>query len=206
VGNIRLRGTAAKLHLALDGAPGFKDLDPALLGGRLVIAPSLDYVETAFNPCKYGEYSPAPAIEITVPSAHDATLAPEGKHVLSAIVQYAPYDLRQGWDAARDAFADRVVDVITRYAPDLPGRILARQLLTPADIERDFRIAGGHWHHGELAPDQMFMLRPVPGHAQYATPLAGLYLCGAGAHPGGGVMGAAGYNAAREVLAREGTA
>ena len=203
---IRMRGVAAKLNLALDGLPGFSGLDAAALGARLLIAPSITYVENAFDHCKYGEFSAEPAMEITIPSVHDESLAPAGKHVLSAIVQFAPYDLKAGWDTAREAFADRAVEVMTRYAPDLAGRIVVRQVITPLDLERDFRMPGGHWHHGELAPDQMFMLRPVPGHAQYRTPLAGLYLCGAGSHPGGGVMGAAGRNAAREVIAREGPA
>ncbi len=206
VKNIRMRGTAAKLNLALDGLPEFTGLEPAQLGGRLVIAPGIDYLERAFNHAKYGEAPAEPALEITLPSLHDRSLAPEGGQVLSAVVLYAPYDLKAGWDSAREAFADRAVATIARYAPDLPRHIITRQLLTPLDLERDFRMTGGHWHHGELTVDQMFMLRPVPGAAQYATPLAGLYLCGAGCHPGGGVMGAAGRNAARRVLAREAAA
>ena len=203
VGSIRTRGLAAKLNLALDGLPAFEGLDPAALGGRLVIAPDIAYVERAFDHAKYGEYSAEPAIEITIPTVHDTSLAPEGGHVLSAVIQYAPYDLKGGWDAHRDAFADHVVATIARYAPDLAERIVGRQLLTPADIERDFRITGGHWHHGDLAVDQMLMLRPVPGWAQYEAPLPGLYLCGAGAHPGGGVTGVPGMNAARRILATE---
>lgn len=203
VGNIRMRGNAAKINLALDGLPDFPGLDINQQGGRLLIAPSLDYVEQAFNPAKYGEYSDEPTIEITLPSLTDPSLAPNGKHVLSAVAQYAPYRLKEGWDTARDSFADKVVARIADHAPDLPGKILARQVLTPLDLERDFRMTGGHWHHGELAIDQMFLLRPLPGATQYKTPLPGLYLCGAGAHPGGGVMGAAGMNAARQVLALE---
>ena len=206
VGNIRMRGDAAKLNLALDGLPSFKGLNESELGGRLLIAPSIGYVERAFDHAKYGEYSEAPAIEITLPSVHDASLAPEGKHVLSAVIQYAPYRLREGWDAAREAFAERAIRTIAAHAPDLPDRIVARELLTPLDLERDFNMTGGHWHHGELAIDQMLMLRPVPGAAQYAAPLPGLYLCGAGTHPGGGVMGAAGMNAAQQVIAREAAA
>jgi phytoene dehydrogenase-like protein len=122
---------------------------------------------------------------------------------LSAIVQYAPYDLKGGWEAAKDGFADRVLGVIASYAPGIEKHVIARQLLTPVDFERDFRMTGGHWHHGELGFDQLFMLRPVPGATQYATPMAGLYLCGAGTHPGGGVMGVAGMNAARQVLLKE---
>jgi len=171
-----------------------------------VIAPDIDYVERAFNPAKYGEYSPEPVMEITIPSLNDPSLAPEGKHVLSAVVQYAPYDLKDGWDGAREGFAKVLLDQLERYAPGLGAQIVASKLFTPADIEREFRMTGGHWHHGELVLDQMLMLRPVPGAAQYAAPLAGLYLCGAGTHPGGGVMGAAGLNAANQVIAREAAA
>jgi phytoene dehydrogenase-like protein len=203
ISNLRQRGLAAKLNLALDGLPSFAGLNEAELGGRLVIAPGIDYLERAFNHSKYGEYSEHPAVEITIPSIHDRSLAPEGKHVLSAVIQYAPYGLKQSWDEARDAFADKVIETIAAYAPDLPGRIVARQTVTPLDLEREYRMTGGHWHHGDLALDQLLMLRPVPGAAQYATPLSGLYLCGAGAHPGGGVMGAAGRNAAQQVMAME---
>jgi phytoene dehydrogenase-like protein len=198
-----MRGTVAKLNLALDGLPRFTGLEGAALGGRLVIAPDLGYLERAFDHAKYGEAPQAPALEITIPSLHDPGLAPEGQHVLSANVIYAPYDLKAGWDAAREGFAEQAIAAIAQYAPDLRQYIVAGQLLTPLDLEREYRLTGGHWHHGELALDQLLMLRPVPGAAQYATPLPGLYLCGAGAHPGGGVMGAAGMNAARQVLAKE---
>ena len=145
-------------------------------------------------------------MEITIPSLHDANLAPDGKHVLSAVVQYAPYGLKEGWENGREAFAKTVLGVLERYAPGLGTRIVASEILTPFDIEQQFRMTGGHWHHGELAFDQMLMLRPVPGAAQYGTPLDGLYLCGAGSHPGGGVMGAAGLNAANQVIQREAAA
>jgi phytoene dehydrogenase-like protein len=170
----------------------------------MIIAPSIDYVEHAFNPAKYGDASTEPVLEITFPSMRDSTLAPTGKHVMSAIVQYAPYQLRGGWDdAARDSFLQTAVRKIAEYAPDINERIIASELLTPADIEREFRITGGHWHHGELTFDQFMFVRPVAGAAQYAMPLDGLYLCGAGTHPGGGVSGAAGRNAARSILHRE---
>lgn len=202
--NIRMRGNAAKLHLALDGLPAFDGLEKKDFGDRLLIAPDANYVERAFNPAKYGEYSTRPVLEITFPSFRDASLAPTGKHVLSAIVQYAPYDLNEGWnDAAREAFLDTTLAAIEEYAPDLRQRISASEILTPVDIEREFRITGGHWHHGELTLDQFLFVRPVGGFAQYAMPLEGLYLCGAGAHPGGGISGAAGRNAARAILARE---
>jgi phytoene dehydrogenase-like protein len=200
VSHLRTRGLAAKVHLALEDLPRFTGVTPDALGGRLLIAPSLEYLERAFNHSKYGEFSDAPAIEITVPTVNDPTLAPAGKHVLSAVVQYAPYTLKAGWDGGRQQFADIVVDTIERYSPELGKSIISAQLLTPPDIEREFRITGGHWHHAELALDQFFMMRPVPGAAQYQTPVDGLYLCGAGCHPGGGVMGTAGRNAARQVL------
>jgi phytoene dehydrogenase-like protein len=204
IDNFRMRGNAAKLHLALDGLPDIAGLEKREFGDRLLIAPDADYVERAFNPAKYGECSPEPVLEITFPSFRDATLAPTGKHVLSAVVQYAPYALKGGWtDAARTAFRKTAIDTLARYAPDLPQRITAAELLTPFDIEKEFGITGGHWHHGELTLDQFLFVRPVAGAAQYAMPLDGLYLCGAGTHPGGGVSGACGRNAARAILARE---
>lgn len=201
--NIRMRGNAAKLHLALDRLPEFTGLPATAAGARLLIAPSLEYLELAFDCAKYGEYSSAPGVEITLPTVADPALAPAGKHVLSATVQYAPRALRQGWVGARDAFRDRVIDCIEAYAPGLKSSILHAELLTPEDIERRFRMHGGQWHHGEFTLDQFLMLRPVPGAAQYASPVQGLYLCGAGAHPGGGVMGLPGRNAALELLRRE---
>lgn len=200
VRHTRALGTAAKLHLALGALPEFRGVGAAQIGERLLIAPSQQYIETAFNPAKYREYSPAPVMEISIPTVHDATLAPAGQHVLSATVQYAPYDVAGGWDLHRERFLEQTLAVLERYSPGLRSRLLGAQLLTPVDIEREFHLTGGHWHQGELALDQMLMLRPVPGAAQYAMPVNGLYLCGAGAHPGGGVMGSAGRNAARAVL------
>jgi phytoene dehydrogenase-like protein len=203
VRHIRCKGMAAKLHLALDALPGFTRLPADSAGERLVIAPDPGYIEQAFDHAKYGRSSPEPVLEITIPSVHDRTLAPAGRHVLSAIVQYAPYDPRASTDAARGELLERTLGVLERHAPDLRRHVVASELLLPADIEREFRITGGHWHHGEIALDQFLMLRPVPGAAQYAMPVKGLYLCGAGCHPGGGVMGSAGRNAANEVLAAE---
>jgi phytoene dehydrogenase-like protein len=200
VSHLRARGLAAKLHLALDGLPGFTGLGAEALSGRLILAPSLDYIERAYNNSKYGEFSEAPALEITVPTVNDPDLAPPGKHVLSAIVQYAPYALKAGWANERQRLIDLVIGQLERHAPGLRSRIIATELLTPVDLEAEFRMAGGHWHHGDLAFDQFLMLRPVPGASQYATPVDGLYLCGAGSHPGGGVMGIAGRNAARRIL------
>ncbi len=201
VSHLRTEGAAAKLHLALADLPNFTGLSAGAHGFRLLISPTLDYLEHAYNHSKYGEYSRAPALEICLPSVHDASLAPPGRHVLSAVVQYAPYRVAGGWAAQREQFAARVIDTIAQYAPGLRELVLASELLTPEDLEREFHVAGGHWHHEDLALDQFFMVRPVPGAAQYATPLAGFYLCGAGCHPGGGVMGLAGRNAARQVLA-----
>ena len=201
IGHGRAVGRAAKVHMVLNSLPDFTGLDQDDLKNRLVIAPSRTYLEYAFNASKYGEFSDAPAMEITIPTLSDPSLAPAGKHVLSAVVQYAPYDLKGGWDKQRKVFADRVVDVISTYAPNFKDTMTAVECLTPVDIEREFGMTGGHWHHGELAIDQMFMMRPTYGAAQYKTPIDGLYLCGAGAHPGGGVMGAAGHNAAKAILA-----
>jgi phytoene dehydrogenase-like protein len=200
VKHIRSRGLAAKLHLALNRAPTFSGAPAASLRGRLLIAPSLQHVEHAYNHAKYGEFSAAPVMEITVPSINDPTLAPPGQHVLSAIVQYAPYALKEGWERGRQRFTDTALDALERFSPGLRGSVIGSELLTAADMEREFRISGGHWHHGDLAFDQFLMVRPVPGAAQYRTPLEGLFLCGAGCHPGGGVMGIAGRNAARQVL------
>ncbi len=200
VNHIRSRGLAAKLHLALKGPPPFTAIRAAQLQGRLVLAPSLKHLEHAYNHAKYGEFSAAPVMEITVPSVNDASLAPAGHHVLSAVVQYAPYALKSGWDGGRPAFLDAALGALEGVAPGLRECIVAAEVLTPLDIEREFGIHGGHWHHGDLAFDQFMMVRPVPGAAQYQTPVEGLFLCGAGCHPGGGVMGLAGRNAARRVL------
>lgn len=201
VTHLRSRGLTAKLHLALDTMPAFAGLEEAALRGRLLLAPSLEYIERAFNHAKYGEYSSAPILEITLPSVLDPGLAPAGKHVLSAVVQYVPYKLAQGsWDQERRRLTERVIDQLDAHAPGLRDAVLASELLTPADIEQQFRITGGHWHHAELSLDQFLMVRPVPGAAQYRTPVEGLFLCGAGCHPGGGVMGVAGRNAARQIL------
>ncbi len=200
VSQIRMQGSAAKLHLALDEMPSFTGLSEAEHGQRLVIAPDMNYLERAFNSAKYGEYSIAPAMDISIPTVHDASLAPEGKHVLSAIVQYAPYELRGGWDGAREQLVLKLIAQLDQYAPGLADLVTASELLTPLDIEQEFHINGGHWHHGELSLDQVLMMRPFPGASQYATSVPGLYLCGAGTHPGGGLMGLAGHNAAAEIL------
>ena len=204
VHHVRSRGNAAKLHLALDGLPSVAGIDKREFGERFVIAPDEHYVERAFNPAKYGESSPEPVVEITFPSFRDESLAPTGKHVMSAVVQYAPYALKDGWNEdARQSFESATIRVLEKYMPDIASRVLSSELLTPVDIEREFHITGGHWHHGELTLDQFLFVRPVAGAAQYRMPVDGLYLCGAGAHPGGGVSGAAGRNAARQIIAGE---
>jgi phytoene dehydrogenase-like protein len=169
--------------------------------GRLVIAPSTDHVERAFNPAKYGEFSAEPVMEITLPSLSDPSLAPDGACVLSAIIQYTPHRLTEGWDSGKPKFLRIVMDLLERYAPGIGATVRYAELLTPADIEARYRMPGGHWHHGELQADQMLMSRPVSGWSSYDTPIDGLFLCGAGSHPGGGVSGAPGLNAARRILA-----
>ncbi|TKB34311.1 MAG: NAD(P)/FAD-dependent oxidoreductase, partial [Mesorhizobium sp.] len=199
--NIRMKGDAAKLHLALDRPPQFAGVDAAGHKGRLVIAPSPDHVEGAFNPSKYGEFSPEPVMEITLPSLVDPSLAPSGACVLSAVVQYAPYALKQGWTAGKPQFLKAIMAQLEAYAPGIGATVRHPELLTPADIEGRYRMPGGHWHHGELQADQMLMSRPVSGWSGYDTPLEGLFLAGAGSHPGGGISGAPGLNAARRIIA-----
>jgi phytoene dehydrogenase-like protein len=198
--NLRSKGTTAKLHLALKGKPRFTGLAEADLAERLVISPNLGHLERAFDDAKYGNYSREPVMEVLLPSALDASLAPPGCHVLSAIVHYAPYHLKGGWERARNDFRELLISRLEALAPGIRNLIHATELLTPADIESQFRIHQGHWHHGELALDQFLMLRPVPGAAHYRTPVQGLYLCGAGSHPGGGLSGAAGHNAANTII------
>ncbi|MBT6037419.1 MAG: NAD(P)/FAD-dependent oxidoreductase, partial [Kordiimonadaceae bacterium] len=203
IGDIRMRGAAAKLHIALRDLPDFKGLAKDDLKNRLVIAPSQDQVERAFNHVKYGEVSTSPMMEISIPSVVDSSLTEKG-HVLSATVQYAPYELKGGWtDQAKADFLETCINRIAEFAPDIREHIEHAELITPKDLEDRFGLVGGNWHHGELTLDQMLMLRPVPEASRYALPLDGMYICGAGAHPGGGVMGAAGRNAAQAILKGE---
>jgi phytoene dehydrogenase-like protein len=198
--HVRDRGTAAKLHLALKVAPKFLGLQAADHGHRLLIAPSTDAIEQAFNPVKYGELCGEPVMELHVPSIADPQLAPPGGHVLSAIVQYVPFDLRGGWAAGKPQLLENCLRVLERYAPGLRDSVEHAEILTPVDLAIQLGCSGGHWHHGELALDQFMMLRPAPGFTQYRAPVAGLFLGSAGCHPGGGVMGHAGRNAARVLL------
>ena len=202
--NYRAPGTAGKINLALSGLPAFEGVnggDPqAKLTGRIHIGPEIDYLERAFDASKYGEFSAEPYLDITIPSIADQSLAPDGKHVMSIHVQFAPYKLREGdWTTRRDEFAAKVLDQLERYAPGLKNLVLAQQVITPLDLEQTYGLSGGHIHHGEQTLDQFFTFRPLIGWAQYRTPLPRLYLCGAGTHPGGGVTGLNGFNAAREI-------
>jgi phytoene dehydrogenase-like protein len=200
----RVEGTSLKMNLALDGLPDFTALPGTpgpQHGATMHICPSIDYVERAWDDAKYGRPSQNPLIEMTCPTIYDPDLAPSGKHIMGIFLQYAPYTLRgASWDDLREPYGDRVLDVISEYAPNVRNVVRERQVLSPLDLERRFGISGGNIFHGEMSLDQMFVLRPVAGWARYRTPVRGLYLCGSGAHPGGGVMGAPGYNAAREIL------
>ena len=199
INRIRSEGLVAKLHLALSDLPKFTGL--ADCGGRMIIAPEMDSIEFAFDNTKYGEVSENPVMEIVIPSLQNPSLAPDGQHVLSAHVMYVPNKLKGGWtDAARDALCARVIDTIAVYAPDIKDKILHSTLVTPADIAATHLVTGGHWHHGEFALDQMMMMRPTYEAAQYSTPIPGLYVASAGCHPGGGLMGGPGHNAAKEIL------
>jgi phytoene dehydrogenase-like protein len=200
--NLRAPGTVAKVHLALDALPSFEDGDPTRLRGRIVLAAGIDELERAFDASKYGAVSEAPYLEATIPTLNDPSLAPEGQHVMSVLVQYAPYRLREGdWDARRDEVGDLVLNRLESVAPGLSGMVRDRQVLTPPDLERDYGVTEGHPLHLEPGLDQFFAWRPMLGLGRYRTPIRGLYLCGAGSHPGGGLTGAPGANAAREILA-----
>jgi phytoene dehydrogenase-like protein len=204
VRSYRASGTVAKVNLALSGLPRFSSLPPhdtRALAGSIHIGPDLDYLERAFDASKYGACSSRPYLDVTIPSISDPTLAPAGGHVMSINAQFAPYRLtRTDWAVAGPAFADAVVDTLAEYAPNIRTLILHRQLITPADLESHYGLTGGHIFHGEMALDQLFTMRPLLGWARYRTPIAGLYLCGAGTHPGYGVSGLSGLNASREIL------
>jgi len=204
--NFRANGTVAKVNLALGGLPVFSALDATesslkSLAGRIHIGPEIDYLERAFDASKYGDFSKAPWLDVTIPTILDPSLAPDGKHVLSAYVQFAPYKLREGnWDTRRKELGDTVVRTLAAYAPNLPDLIEYMQVITPKDLETSYGFTGGHIFHGELALDQLFTMRPVLDWARYKTPIRGLFLCGSGTHPGNGLTGASGANAAREII------
>ena len=199
----KFRGSSGKVNLALDALPEFT-CKPGVgphLRGAISISPSIDYMEQAYDDAKYGQFSRRPYMDIVIPSLTDSSLAPPGKHVMSCFVQYAPYHLKQGtWDEQREAFGDAVINAIAEYAPNIKDIILHRQVLTPLDIERTFGLTEGNIFQGELTLEQLFFLRPVPGWARYATPVDRLYLCGSATHPGGGIMGAPGKNAAERIV------
>ena len=202
---LKFRGSSGKVNLALDGIPQFA-CRPGIgdhIRGDIAIAPNVDYLERAYDDAKYGAFSRRPFINAVIPSLTDPTLAPPGKHILSCFVQYAPYHLAEGtesWPAQRDAFGDAVIDTLTEYMPDLPERILFRQVLTPWDLEQQFGLTEGNIFHGELTLEQLLFQRPVAGYARYRTPVRNLWMCGSGTHPGGGIMGSSGELAAKEIL------
>jgi phytoene dehydrogenase-like protein len=199
----RGNGTVAKVNLALSGLPKFaalKDGDASALKGRIHIGHEIDYLERAFDESKYGNFSRQPYLEATIPSLTDPTLAPEGKHVMSIYMQYAPYKLKGDWEEQRNALGQTVVQTLAQYAPNLPELILTHQIITPLDLEDKYGLTGGQIFHGELALDQFFTMRPLLDWARYRTPIEKLYLCGSGTHPGAGLTGGSGANAAREIL------
>ena len=206
-GNIRTPGTVTKVNLVLNGTPRFTAAgsDETLIHGRILVAPGIDPLERAHDAAKYGRWSEPPVLEATIPSLVDPSLvdgATDGTQVMSVIAQATPHALRDGsWDEQREAFGDLVVSTLEAYAPGLGGMVTARQVLTPLDLERDYGLTGGHPMHGEHGLDQWFLWRPLLGHARYRLALEGLYLAGAGSHPGGGITGQNGQNAAREIVA-----
>jgi phytoene dehydrogenase-like protein len=195
----KFRGSSGKVNLALDALPDFTALPGPgpHLRGAISISPGMEYMERAYDDAKYGRFSRHPYIDVVIPSLTDPSVAPPGKHVMSCFVQYAPYHLADGtWDEQRDAFGDTVVDTLSQYAPNLKSIIRHRQVVTPLDLEREWGLSEGNIFQGELTLEQLFFLRPVPGWAQYRTPVRNLYMCGSATHPGGGIMGAPGRNAA----------
>jgi len=204
-GNYRMPGVTSKVNLVLSGVPRFAAQggdDPERLLGRILIAPGIDYLERGFDATKYGRVSDEPFLEATIPSLADPSLAPQGTHVMSIVLQWSPYRLREGdWDSERDGLGDLAVKTLEQYAPGISDLVVERNVLSPLDLERDYGLTEGHALHGEPTLDQFYAWRPLLGHARYRMPVRGLYLCGAGAHPGGGITGGPGANAAREILA-----
>jgi phytoene dehydrogenase-like protein len=203
--NYRMSGTVAKVNFALSGLPNFTALQRSsqhqALRGRIHIGPEIDYLERAFDESKYGDFSKAPYLEVALPTLADPSLAPAGKHVMSVYVQYAPFKLRAGdWEGQRDALGNTVAKTLSAYAPGFAELVQDAQIITPQDLEDKYGLTGGHIFHGELALDQFFTMRPLLDWARYRTPILGLYLCGSGTHPGAGLTGGSGANAAREIL------
>ncbi|HEY3204564.1 MAG TPA: NAD(P)/FAD-dependent oxidoreductase [Thermoanaerobaculia bacterium] len=199
----KFRGSSGKVNLALDALPEFKSIpgNGPHLRGAISISPSIEYMERAYDDAKYGRFSRRPYIDMVIPSLTDPSVAPPGKHVLSCFVQYAPYHLKESdWDNEKESFGDTVVDTIAEHAPNIKDIVLHRQVITPLDLEREWGLSEGNIFQGELTLEQLFFLRPAPGWAQYSTPIRGLYMCGSATHPGGGIMGAPGKNAAAKLL------
>jgi phytoene dehydrogenase-like protein len=204
VDRYKFRGSSAKVNLALDALPDFtaRPGPGPHLRGAISISPSVDYMERAYDDAKYGRFSRRPYLDIVIPSLTDPSVAPPGKHVMSCFVQYAPYHLADStWDEQRDALGDTVINTLAEYAPNIRSIIRHRQVVTPLDLEREWGLSEGNIFQGELTLEQLFFLRPAPGWAQYRTPIANLYMCGSATHPGGGIMGAPGRNAAMKILA-----
>jgi phytoene dehydrogenase-like protein len=203
----KYRGSSGKVNLALDALPDFRSRPGAgpHLRGAISISPSVDYMERAYDDAKYGRFSRRPYIDMVIPSLTDPSVAPPGKHVVSCFVQYAPYHLKEGtWDDQRDAFGDTVINTLAEHAPNIKDIILHRQVVTPLDLEREWGLTEGNIFQGELTLEQLFFLRPAPGWAQYRTPIRNLYMCGSATHPGGGIMGAPGRNAAMRIVKETG--
>jgi phytoene dehydrogenase-like protein len=204
VNRYKYRGSSGKVNLALDALPNFKAMPGpgAHLRGAISISPSVEYMERAYDDAKYGNFSRRPYIDMVIPTLTDPSVAPPGKHILSCFVQYAPYKLRPGlnWDDQKQAFGDNVINTIAEYAPNIKDIVLHRQVVTPLDLEREFGLSEGNIFQGELSLEQLFFLRPVPGWAQFRTPIKNLYMCGSATHPGGGIMGGPGRLAALEIL------
>lgn len=205
VKNIRLRASLSRVNLAVSHLPAFAGAteggSPERLGGHILICPSLEYLERAYDQAKYGNFTSLPMLDLTIPTVNDPGLAPGGAHLLCINFYTTPYSLSEGdWDSNRERLQDITVQTLEGYAPGLRDSLLHSQVLTPLDLERQFGLTGGDIYHGQMGLDQVLMTRPIPGSARYRTPVEGLYLCGAGSHPGGGVTGAPGYNAAREIL------
>jgi phytoene dehydrogenase-like protein len=203
--NYRTVGSAAKVNLALSALPSFAGVGPAdaprQLSGRIHVGPEIDYLEKAFDAAKYGDFSRQPYLDITIPSLTDETLVPSGGHVMSIHVQFAPFNLKEGdWNSRREELGDAVMNLLAEYSPDINSLVLGRQVITPLDIKDVYGAEGGHIMHGEQSLDQFFTFRPLIGWAQYRSPISGLYLCGSGTHPGGGITGGSGANASREIV------
>jgi len=201
--NFRIRGSSGKVNLALDGLPNFTSLpgDGPHLRGAISISPNYNHLEKAYDDAKYGNFSKEPYMDIILPSVLDPDMAPPGKHVMSCFVQYAPYDIKGGWnDSKREAFGDAVINTLARYAPNIKDIILHRQVLTPKDLETTFGLTEGNIFHGELTLQQLFSLRPAVKWADYTTPIKNYFQCGSGTHPGGGITGSPGEMAAKKIL------